>query len=1083
MTDSVSDAAETPTQDGRGQEPISAPLGAEALATRLAVVLFVSGFCSLVYQVAWFRLARQVFGSSTASTSVVVAIFMGGLGLGAAIFGRRIARAARPLNLYAALEVGIALTAGLTPLTIGLVQWIYVGFGGAQGMGGAGALAMRLALATVVLGIPTTLMGGTLPVMAHALQVDRDRGRRWVAWLYGVNTLGAVTGAVIANFAAIELLGIRKTIWLAALINLLLPIAVLSWARRARSREEAPSPSDAATPPAVSTARVLPVPVLLVVAALVGFVFFLMEIVWYRLLGPLLGGTSYTFGLILAMALVGIGVGSLAYAKGRRTRRPTVNALALSLALEGLLMIVPFALGDRLAYFTNVLRDLSAVGFVGLVASWAIVAALVVVPAAAVAGYQFPLLVGLFGSGGDRVGLDVGRVYAWNTAGSILGSLAGGFGLLPLFGAVRLWWGSAAFLAVASLALAGRGLFDSRLRAVPTLVIAALTLVLCQADGPTAFWRHSAIGAGRLGDVARTPNDLTYAFNGWRLNLIEEVEGVESNVALMSYDQLSLIVNGKNDGSAVSDAPTVVMSGLIGAILHPDPRRGLVIGLGTGSSAGWLAAVESIERVDVVELEPAVVSLAVAFGPVNAVAHESEKIDLFVGDGREFVLTTDETYDVVFSEPSNPYRAGVADLFSQGFYRGVEKRLAPGGIFLQWLQLYEVDARVLQSALVTITSVFPHVETWMVNSADLLLVASRDPLRHDLDLLAARVQQEPYRTALRNTWGVAGLEGLYSGFVAGPELASTLGRSDRGVISTDDRPVLEFGFVRNLGSPAGATQDLLRSAAELGLSRPPWLDGIAWDVVEEFRAVRTLQSRFPGQDAPAEDAQKIRLAARTAWLRGQVEDANRLWRGQDGPPLVMLDRLLLAEGAALTGHADAESAIERLRGESPVEADLFLARWLAVQGRTEEALERLLQGLETMRTYPWFQRGAALRGLDLAREIAATSPAAARRLYDQLGEPFSVYLLNHTRLQRRVEMALRSRDPMLCGEALEAFEPNVLWKEDFLRGRMQCYQATGHPLAARADADLGRFLANAAPDLDVSAAVVPDAAAVPLVSP
>ncbi|MCG8456596.1 MAG: spermidine synthase [Holophagales bacterium] len=1058
-------------------------LAPDALVRRLAFVLFVSGFCSLVYQVAWFRLARQVFGASTASTSAVVAIFMGGLGLGAALFGRRIARVAQPLQLYAGLEAAIALTAGLTPITIGLVQWIYIGLGGVQAMGDAGALAIRLVLATIVLGIPTTLMGGTLPVMAHALEVDRDRGRRLVAWLYGINTLGAVTGALVASFATIELLGIRKTIWLAAAVNLLLPIAVRSWARRSEPRlgEDAPSRPAPATAP--SGTRALPVPVLLVLAALVGFVFFLMEIVWYRLLGPLLGGTSYTFGLILAMALVGIGFGSLVYALGARSRRPTIHALALSLALEGFFMVVPFALGDRLAFFASVLRDLSATGFSGLVLSWTIVAAVVVVPAAAVAGYQFPLLVGLLGAGADRVGQHVGRVYAFNTAGSILGSLAGGFGLLPLLGAVRLWWGASALLAVAGLALAVHGLSARRLRALPTLALAGITLALCAADGPTAFWRQSAIGAGRLTHFAGTPNDLTGVINKWRLSLIEEIEGVESNVALVSHTQLALIVNGKSDGAAVADAPTVVMSSLVGAILHPNPKRGLVIGLGTGSSAGWLAEVESIERVDVVELEPAVVSFLPAFAPVNRAAHASEKIDLAIGDGRELVLTTSESYDVVFSEPSNPYRAGVADLFSRDFYEGVEKRLAPGGIFLQWLQLYDVEPSVLQSALATISSVFPSVETWIVNSADLLLVASREPLLHDADLLAERVMQEPYRSALRDTWGVEGLEGLYTGYVAGPELASTLGRSDRSVISTDDRPVLEFGFVRSLGSSSGVADDLLRSAAELGLTRPPIPEGaLSWERVEELREVRTLQGYYPDRDGPKGEARRTRLNARTAWLRGQVAHAYTLWQRQEAPPLVPLDRLLIAEGAALTGDPEAESLIESIRDEHPVEADLLLARLLALRGQPKAALERLTSGFETMRTHAWFEISAARRGFDLAQELAATNPSYARRLYDQLGEPFAVYVLDIERLKRRVEMALASRDPALCAEALESFEPHVEWSKTFLRGRMRCYQATGHPLAARAEVDLGRFLAYSAPDLDVSAAVAGDDAA-PHVAP
>ena len=897
----------------------------DALVARFALVLFVSGFCSLVYQVAWFRLARQVFGASTASTSAVVAIFMGGLGLGAALLGRRTARAASPLRLYANLETGIAVTAALTPLTMGLVQWLYIALGGAHALGEIGALTLRLVLATVVLGIPTTLMGGTLPVMAHALEVDRDRGRRLVALLYGINTLGAVTGALLANFAAIELLGIRKTIWVAALINLLLPLVVRALARHAEAIDDdrGRTPPQADQPTAVAGRRpALPIPVILALAALVGFVFFLMELVWYRLLGPLLGGTSYTFGLILAMALVGIGTGSVAYSFGRRDRRPSVLALAFSLALEGLFMIVPFALGDHLAYFAAIVRNLSATGFPGLVLSWAIVAAVVVVPAAAVAGYQFPLLVGLIGAGADRVGQHVGRVYAWNTWGSILGSLAGGFGLMPLLGAVTLWWSSAALLALAGLALAIVALVDRRWTALLVGAMGVVTLVLCTAEGPTAFWRQTSIGAGRLAGFSGTVNDLTAAISEQRRYLLDEIEGVESNVALVSSNELALMVNSKSDGAAISDAPTMIMSGLIGALLHPDPREILVIGLGTGSSAGWFAGIETAETVEVIELEPAVIAFLSAFGPVNLDAHTSEKIELVAGDGREHVLTSSSAYDLIFSEPSNPYRAGVADLFSRDFYLGVEKRLAPDGIFLQWLQLYEVDAKVLQTALATITSVFPSVETWMVNSGDLLLVASRQPLHHDPAELRRRVAMEPYRSALSETWGVEGLEGLYSGYVAGPELAAGLGRGGDQTISTDDRPLIEFGFVRNLGSPKGIARDLLASAHQRRLTRPPVPPGtLSWERVEELRDIRALERTYPATfQPPAGSPRAARFAARSAWVAGQVERAAALWAAQDGAPMAPLDRLLVAEGAAFAGAPKAEAVLADLSSTRPAEA-------------------------------------------------------------------------------------------------------------------------------------------------------------------
>lgn len=1052
-------------------EPVSvsaAPQGLsrDALLRRMVVVLFISGACSLLYQVAWFRLARLVFGASTASTSAVVAIFMGGLGLGAALFGRRIARVGNPLNLYASLEAGIALTAALTPLLMAGAQWIYISLGGASGLDGVGATALRLVLTIVVLGVPTTLMGGTLPVIAQALEVERDRGRGRVALLYGVNTLGAVSGAAIATFLAIELLGIRQTVWVAALLNLLLALIVRTLARRTGAAErpavEPELDERTASHPG------LPIPVILAVAAIVGFVFFLMELVWYRTLAPLLGGSSYTFGIILAIALLGIGTGGVAYSFVHRERRPTVNGLAVVLILEGFFLIVPYALGDHLAFFAALLRFLSATGFSGLVTAWSIVAAIVIGPAAVVAGYQFPLLVGLYGAGARRVGHHVGRVYAWNTWGSILGSLAGGFGLLPLLGAVRLWWCSAALLTIVGLALAIAGLRARRPGLIPAAALAVTTLVLCTAQGPTAFWRHSPIGAGRFTGLYKAPNDLKRVINESRRTLLREAEGIESNVALVNHSQLALFVNGKSDGSALNDAPTVIMGGLVGALLHPAPQRALVIGLGSGSTAGWFAGVESIDRVDVIELEPAVIDFLPAFAPVNLDAHLSPKLRTSSGDGREYVLTSDEIYDLIFSEPSNPYRAGVADLFSQDFYRGVDARLATGGIFLQWLQLYELDAEVVQTAFATLTSVFPSVETWLVNSADLLLVASREPLVHDAAALADKVQREPFRSAMRRTWGVEGLEGLYSGYLAGPQLASSLADTPTSKISTDDRPVIEFGFVRNLGSQADVRGDLLRTAEMLDAARPPLVGrALSWELIHELRETRALRSTYPPATLSFEGAAAIRSAARRAYAAARVPEALGLWLEQDGAPSSTLDLLLIAEGMAHAGDPRAEDHLQQLAAVAPVDAELLRARWLMQQQREDEAAASLLAGYRALRTYPWVDWGQVTRSFDLARQLSASSPENARAFFDALAEPFAVYLFQDDRRRLRLEAALRARDPARCAAAVEDFEPHVPWQEAFLRGRLACYQESGHRLAERAQSELETFLSNAHPRLIV----------------
>ena len=292
-------------------------------------------------------------------------------------------------------------------------------------------------------------------------------------------------------------------------------------------------------------------------------------------------------------------------------------------------------------------------------------------------------------------------------------------------------------------------------------------------------------------------------------------------MALDGGDGYSFIVNGKNDGNAIGDAPTQVMAGLIGALFHPNPKRVLVIGLGTGSTAGWVAQIPSVERVDVVELEPAVTRVAAACSQVNQDVLSNPKVHLIIGDGRELLLTTAGTYDLIFSEPSNPYRAGVASLFTREFYEAVAKRLSEDGVMVQWVPAYEVEVQTLRTIYATMTSVFPSVETWEVKTFDLVLVARRQRRAHDVGLLQSRVETEPYRSALALVWGVEGVEGLYSGFVANADMPDALLGTGAQQLNTDDRTLIEYQFARSVGrTDLHAGNDLRSFAVAGGYQRP-----------------------------------------------------------------------------------------------------------------------------------------------------------------------------------------------------------------------------------------------------------------------
>ena len=1003
----------------------------------VASLLFGSGACALIYQTVWMRQFRLIFGASTLATAAVLSIFMAGLGIGSAILGRRADASDRPLRFYGNLELSIAAAAALSQALLWLIAKIYFGVGGSVTLGPFFATFVRLILAAIVIGAPTFLMGGTLPAAARSVESDDDAGRRGVALLYGVNTLGAVTGTLLSTFFMLERLGNRNTLFVAVAVNVIVGLAARFMGRAASSEQRA---AESAFPLA---ARRSPLAIYMA-AFIVGFAFLLMELVWYRMLGPLLGGTTFTFGMILAVALLGIGLGGVAFKGGG-----TAGGFALTCALEAAAIALPFALGDRLAILTNQLRSLGASGFGGFVLSWTILTLIVVFPAAFIAGVQFPLLISLLGRGKEDVGQHVGLAYAWNTAGAIAGSLAGGFGLLPLLSAPGAWRS-----VIVLLALLGIAATITAKRVTPG-VIAVAAVAGAFALGPTAVWRHSGIGAGR----AENPTSINATrewVNSARRTLVWDVDGRESSVALVDGSDYAFIVNGKADGSARGDAGTQVMGGLIGAILHPNPQRALVIGLGTGSTAGWLGAVPSMHRVDVVELEPAVIRVARACSAVNHDVLHNPNVHIHIGDAREVLLAVHGRYDIVFSEPSNPYRAGVASLFTEEFYQAAAGRLNDDGIFLQWLQTYDVDSQTIRTIYATICAVFPHVETWQTDVGDLLLVGTRQPIVYDFDRLRARVAQSPFRGALTHAWRVESLEGFLSHFIARDSLARSIAKGE--ARNTDDRTLIEFGFARGLGDQGQFDMDELTSLArDRREDRPIQTRGVLnW---EGWAANRASIGYIDALVDPPGEADRARHRASDAFGKGELEQTAAEWRAHSFPPANSNELLMIAEALAESGSDAAATYAARLYAWEPVDGDAALARLRFREGKVDEAASLLESVFIGCRTDAWPSVDTIGRSLDLALTVAKNHPYAAR-MYHALDQPFAAGQWEDA---RRYDRALIANEMEGCGPhttaALQNLEPWPPWRKDLLNLRVDCYgTALLTDLHARAQRDLDAFV-------------------------
>ena len=1019
---------------------------------KVAALLFASGACSLIYETVWLRELRLVFGASTMASGTVVACFVGGLGAGGLLLGKRADSHPSPLTFYGNLEGGIALSAAVTPFVLSVVRAVYVSLGGTRVLGSGIGSALRLLMAAVVFALPTVLMGGTLPAVTRALERKQDLGRRTVSLLYGVNTIGAVVGCLLATFLLFETYGTRLTLWIACLTNGLVAVTARSLAR---SEEPNPAPADP-----TATAGRPPVPAWFTVsaAALTGFAFCLMELVWYRMLGPLLGGTVFTFGLVLAVALLGIGLGAVANGMRAEMRVSTASGFALSCLTGAVCLAVPYALGDRIAVLAALLHPLGGWSFGLQVTVWTFVTGVVVLPAAFVSGLQFPLLIGLLGQGKERVGHDVGLAYAANTFGAIVGSLAGGFGLIPALTAPGCWR-----LAIVLLLALGTAavLFDARRRPVATvaaLSMGILGLACLRARGPTAAWRHSPIGGGRV-DASKllTPNDVYAWEEFWRRAVVWEADGRESSVAMTQDMGLAFVVNGKGDGNARTDAGTAVMVGLLGAALHPSPSRAMVIGLGTGESAGWLAAIDTMKEVDVAELEPAIREVARRSDAVNHAALENTKVHIYFGDARELLLTSKASYDLIASEPSNPYRAGVASLFTRDYYEAIAARLGEGGLFLQWLQGYEVDASTVRTVYATIASVFSQVETWQLSGGNMLLIAANRPVSHDVDRLRTRMAEEPYRSAFGYAWRATDVESVLAHFVATNELARTVAAQDAKWVNTDDLNFVEFGFARSLGTgkTSFSVDDVRGAARALDAHRPAISSGtVDWDRVDDAVVTSYLvdgvRPMYP-TDLPAERAHRV-LSLR-AFDEGKPQHVVVEWRAQSRPPEGPTETAILGVALADLGDESALTYADQLRAFDPGESDAVVARLRLRQNRLEESAASLEAFFQRLREDPWPWTRLVTLALSDAQEVVARDPRLTPRLYAALREPFAVHVADDARKEAFLSCAIRMRGAA-CGEAFAGYEPHVPWEEDFLVSRYECYRGMGDPRAERAERDV-----------------------------
>jgi spermidine synthase len=898
------------------------------------VLFLFSGATGLVYELVWTRDLYQFFGSTIHSITTVVAAYMGGLGLGAYVLGRLADRRAHPARLYGLLEIGIGVFGLASAWVLHVVGVSYLGVARLLAPGLWLGSAIKFVFAFTVLLIPTFLMGGTLPVLTRAFAgAGMAQFRRQLALFYGLNTLGGVAGCALAGYVLIESVGLKGTLAGIGVLNLLLGGAALLLARGGTA-EDATTPGVAAAAPALGepaderTRRFA-----LGLIAVTAFASLLYEIAWTRVLVLVVGSSTYAFTTILAAFLAGIGLGSLfAVGRGRSARELLVGSAFVQAAIAVLAsLLFPFFRG--LPVYIVATMQVGFLSAADLLSLHALAVIVVVLPAAFGMGLSFPLLAELSAGRKSGSGGEAGRAYFANTIGSITGSVLTGFVLIHLLGSERTLVVGVVVNAAAAAAIVWWLLRSGADRHTPAaverlpLLLGVLALVIAFA---TPGWSHRTLDRGPAiyGRERMSRGDLDNYLRGVGAEQLSFEEGWNAAVSVWRNGAATwLKTNGKSDASSVADMNTQVLVGLLPALAHPHPRRAFVVGFGSGVTTRTLADVPGMERVDVAEIERAVLRASRFFAEVNRSALADPKVHVIEDDARSALQLAREPYDLIVSEPSNPWIAGIASLFTADYFRIAASRLAPDGVFAQWLQTYRVPPALVAVVVANARAVFPHVEVWYANPSDLIVVASLRPIRWNGSRVAAIIEGPgPLHEAARDWLLIDRASQLLGRFLLGDRGSAALARG-AGFTHSDDRPALEFVAARYLlvGPREGLAFDSLVSLKTAVGDTAPALEG--WPVAPGAIAAALVRA------LPASSELAVSLARQRAQRAptdpGAEADLGRvlLWRQEYREALV---------------HFDA--ALARRPRDAEVLLDAGMAR--VELGETDQARALLLQARE-----------------------------------------------------------------------------------------------------------------------------------------
>jgi len=754
-------------------------------------VFFISGAAGLMYEVVWVRWFSFVFGNTVHAVSVVMAAFMAGLGLGSYVIGRYADRIKSPLRLYAVLELLIAVSAvGIAvsrDAAYPLYRMIYLDAADSLVL----LTSVRFIISFLLLLIPTTLMGGTLPVLCDFFIKRLPNLSRWVGFLYFFNTVGAVVGVMAAGFLLIPRVGMLGTVTIAIGGNLLACVIALLFRHTSiTSIEEEPAAeiSDESRSSGISLTLIG------LCFATSGFCALALEVIWTRVLIVVFGSTTYSFTVMLGIFLFGIAAGGgifgLLTARIKERKNIFLLLLCIELAL-GLLLLIDMASVNFFPYLFLLLVKKFSFSWPVLILSKVLISGLVLFPLALLFGGTFPVISALFVRNIGTLGRSVGTLYGLNSLGSILGSLLAGFLIVPVLGTengLKLVSGLllfSAFLVITAWRLDERRRFG----VLPIVVLLGAVIVPILAPG----YDRDIVSVGvyfRPDTFIKEDGTIDIASEMKDRKLVFYKEGISSTATIRNYfGRLEYFIDGKVEASTqMDDMRLQRMMGYFPLLFSREPKSAVNIGLGAGITLGALSTYP-LEKLAVIEIEPEIRNVARQFGEYNNHVVDHPLLSIIIADGRNHLLLTEERYDVITSDPFEPLVGGAANLYTFEHFKNGAKRLNPGGCMCQYLPLYQLFPRDFQSVIKTFHEVFPYVLAWYTGVDAVLLGYLEEPVI-DFDRIRQRMAIPAVNAGLREV-GFDTIESILGTFIMYLKPGDSPFNPDV-PINTDNFPTLEF---------------------------------------------------------------------------------------------------------------------------------------------------------------------------------------------------------------------------------------------------------------------------------------------------